>query len=182
MDVGFRPLRRSDFALLGQWIAAPHVAEFWREDASAEAVAAAYGPMVDGDDPTEGFIVEVDGRAVGFVQRYLVSDFPAWSAAVGAAVGPAESSGECAGIDYLIGIEELTGIGLGPRVVDAFTVRTFERFPDRTSVAVAVQQDNRRSWRALEKARFVRVYAGMLDSGDPSDDGPSFVYVRRRDA
>jgi len=172
MDVRFRPLRRHDFASMAAWMAAPHVAEFWREDPSPAAVAAAYGPVADGDDPTEGFVVELDGRPVGYVQRYLVADTPAWAATVGDA--------GAAGIDYLLGEPELTGVGLGPVVVDLFTTLTLARYPGADSVTVAVQQANRRSWRALEKAGFERVFAGTLDSGDPSDEGPSYVYVRRR--
>jgi RimJ/RimL family protein N-acetyltransferase len=46
------------------------------------------------------------------------------------------------------------------------------------SVVTSVDQANRRSWRALEKIGFQRVWAGVLDSDDPSDKGPTFVYVR----
>ena len=117
-------------------------------------------------------MVELDGRPVGFVQRYLLDDYPHWRAAVGIE--------RAAGIDYLIGVVELTGIGLGPAIVDSFTRSTFERYEEIDQVAVAVQQANRRSWRALEKAGYDRVFAGEIDSDDPSDAGPSYTYVRRR--
>jgi aminoglycoside 6'-N-acetyltransferase len=172
VEITFRPLRRPDFALLASWLATPHVAEFWREDSTAEAVEAAYGPMVDGEDPTEGFVAELDGHPVGFVQRYLIADYPQWQAAVGGVQG--------AGIDYLIGVPGLTGIGLGPLLVARFSALTFDRYPQADTVTVAVAQANRRSWRALEKAGFTRVLAGTIDSGDPSDEGPSYLYVRRR--
>jgi aminoglycoside 6'-N-acetyltransferase len=172
VDVQFRPLHRTDFGMLAEWIAAPHVAPWWREDPAPEAVEEAYGPAVDGDDPTEMFVVELDGRSVGFVQRYLVADYPAWEAAVGIS--------HAAGIDYLIGVPELIGTGIGPTMLDAFTRETFTRYPEAGCVAVAVQQDNRRSWRALEKAGFQRVFAGAIESDDRSDEGPSFIYVRRR--
>jgi aminoglycoside 6'-N-acetyltransferase len=136
------------------------------------AVEASYGPTVDGDDPTEAFIVELDGRAVGFVQRYLLDDYPAWCAALAVE--------QAAGIDYLIGVEELTGAGLGPVIVDAFTTVTFDKCGGIDRLAVAVQQANRRSWRALEKAGYHRVFAGIIDSDDPSDAGPSYLYVRLR--
>ena len=48
------------------------------------------------------------------------------------------------------------------------------------NIVAAVQQGNRRSWRALEKAGFSRTWAGQLESDDPSDAGPSYVYVRAR--
>ena len=62
----------------------------------------------------------------------------------------------------------------------SFTALTLERYGDTEGVAVAVQQGNRRSWRALEKAGYDRVFTGSIESDDPSDDGPSYVYVRRR--
>ena len=172
MDVDFRPLTRADFALLGSWIGAPHVAPWWREDASAEAVEAAYGPAVDGADPTEMFVVVIGGEPAGFTQRYLISDDPAWQAALGIE--------RAAGIDYLVGAPELIGSGIGPIVIDRFTLDSFERYPEADSVVAVVQQDNRRSWRALEKAGFVRTFAGTIASDHPSDEGPSFVYERRR--
>jgi aminoglycoside 6'-N-acetyltransferase len=137
-----------------------------------EAVEAAYGPVVDGEDPTEAFIAELDGRPFGYVQRYLLADYPAWGAAVDVE--------RAAGIDYMIGEVDLTGIGLGTRLVDSFTTLTLERYPDTDCVTVAVQQANRRSWRALERAGYHRVYAGSIASDDPSDDGPSYTYVRPR--
>jgi aminoglycoside 6'-N-acetyltransferase len=172
VDIRFRPLERNDFELLASWIAAPHVAPWWREDSSPEAVEAAYGPAVDGADPTEMFIIEIDGSPAGFAQRYLVADYPEWEEAVDIA--------RAAGIDYLIGVPELTGAGVGPAVVEQFTRETLARYGDADCVAVAVQQANRRSWRALEKAGFVRVYAGTIRSDDPTDEGPSYIYERRR--
>jgi aminoglycoside 6'-N-acetyltransferase len=191
VSLGFRPLERADVALLSRWLAAPHVAAWWREDPAPEAVEARYAPCLDGADPTELFVVHVDGRPVGMAQRYLFTDEPAWAAAVEAAVRSHDTGAaaqhldgasleKAAGIDYLIGVEEMTGRGLGSRMIDVFTVLTLERYPGVDRVIAAVQPANVASWRALEKAGFERVLVGAIDSGDPSDEGPAFVYVRRR--
>jgi aminoglycoside 6'-N-acetyltransferase len=87
---------------------------------------------------------------------------------------------DAAGIDYLIGSESLTRQGLGRRLISAFVDDSWQRYPDIAAVAVAVQQDNRASWRALEGAGFVRQWAGALASDDPSDQGPSYVYLKAR--
>ena len=155
-----------------------HVAPWWRETPARIGVEAAYGPAVDGADPTEMFVVEIDGEPAAFVQRYRYGDNPSWQSAV-AATGAVEVTA-AAGIDYLIGVPSLTGVGLGPLVIARFTVDTLARYPAVDTVVVAVLQDNRRSWRALEKAGFTRVFAGTIESDDPSDDGPSFLYERRR--
>ncbi|HEY7948914.1 MAG TPA: GNAT family N-acetyltransferase [Acidimicrobiales bacterium] len=172
----FRALVRPDFALLSQWMAAPHVQPWWREEFDPASVEARYGPSVDGADPTECFVVALDDRPIGFVQRYLLRDNPHWQRALVVTGTPPDG----AGIDYLIGAEDLVGRGLGPEIIGRFVDDTWARYGDITAIVVDVAVENRRSWRALEKAGFVRVWSGLLDSDDPSDDGPNHVYLRRR--
>ncbi len=172
VGLAFRPLSRVDFPLVDRWLAEEHVARWWPEIASGGSAASAFGPCVDGNDPTEVFVVEDGGRALGLVQRYLLTDYPAWCDGVGMEAA--------AGIDYLIGKEALTGAGIGPRIIMAFTGLTLERYRNAESIVVAVQQANRASWRALEKAGYHRVFAGTIDSDDPSDAAPSYLYVRER--
>ena len=61
LEIAFRPLERSDLPLLAEWLGRPHVARWWREPSDLAAVEATYGPLIDGSDPTEGFIA-VGGR------------------------------------------------------------------------------------------------------------------------
>jgi aminoglycoside 6'-N-acetyltransferase len=112
------------------------------------------------------------------IQSYLMRDNPEWERTVAAAVAVAVVA--AAGIDYLIGDPTLIGHGLGGEIISRFVSDTWERHPGVSAVVVDVQQANRRSWRALEKAGFSRCWAGMLDSDDPSDEGPSYLYVRPR--
>src|SRR5690606_38522331 len=74
VEIAFRPLRRNDLELLAEWLARPHVHEWWLEDRDLAAVEARYGPGIEGDDPAEYFVVQRDGVDVGFVQRYLTRD------------------------------------------------------------------------------------------------------------
>ena len=53
-------------------------------------------------------------------------------------------------------------------MIDAFVAQTFGTIDDITAVVAAVQQDNVRSWRALEKAGFARAWAGQIASTDPT--------------
>lgn len=175
-DLTFRLLARSDLPLLGRWIAAPHVQPWWREPADAASVEAAYGPAIDGPDPTELFVVQVDGWPIGFIQRCLLRDNSDYREAL----SPAGIDPDAATIDYLIGDPALVGQGLGSQLIVTFVADTWVRHPDVDSIVVAVQADNVASWRALEKAGFRRVWSGVVDSGHPSDDGDSHVYQLRR--
>lgn len=174
--MNFRPLAREDFALLSQWLSEPHVERWWREEHQPAVIEAAYGPAVDGLDPTEVFVVERDGVPIGLVQRCRLNDHPEWQQVL----APAATPPDAVTLDYLIGTPALIGRGVGGEMIERFVEDTWERHPDIAAVVVSVQQDNRRSWRALEKAGFERAWAGTLDSPDPSDAGPSYVYVRYR--
>ncbi|MDP9387090.1 MAG: acetyltransferase [Actinomycetota bacterium] len=176
MSLRFRPLRREDFALLAQWLAEPHVERWWREEHSPAAIEANYGGAVDGVDPSEVFVVVRDDEPIGLVQRGRLRDDPEWEQALAVAPTPTNA----ATLDYLIGTEALLGHGLGGEIIRRFVEDTWTRYPEIAAIVVSVQQDNRRSWRALEKAGFERAWAGMVESGDPSDSGPSYVYVQYR--
>jgi aminoglycoside 6'-N-acetyltransferase len=174
--LAFEPLAAGDLPLLGRWLARPHVQRWWREPSDPAAVEAAYGPLLDGTDPTEGYVVVLDGRPVGFVQRYRVDAHPGWAATVSAALGDPRG----VGIDYLIGEEDLVGQGLGRRMIARFSDDCWSRYPDDDRIVVAVQQGNVASWRALEAAGFGRVWDGRLATSEPSDEGPAYLYVLDR--
>jgi aminoglycoside 6'-N-acetyltransferase len=166
--ITFRPLHSSDLLQLSVWQTRPHVARWWRDRADPASIAAAYEPCLTGEDPTEVFVVEVDDEPSGLVQRYLMADHPDWVKAIGFA--------DAAGIDYYLGEERLVGRGIGTRVIGSFARDTFDRYRHVRLVVAAPQQANVASWRALEKAGFERMWAGLPDSEDPSDAGPAFVY------
>ena len=174
--IEFRPLERGDLPQLRRWLTAPHVAVWWgTPPADDAATAAKYGPLIDGDDPTEMFVFSVDRREAGVIQRYLIDDEPEWRAALAVAV---DASG-MAGIDYLIGEPDLVGQGIGPAMITAFLASTFERHPGCRAVVVDVDPENRASWRALEKAGFRRIYDG--DLFDPEEDVTERTLVHRID-
>ena len=172
-----RPMTRDDFPALATWLRAPHV-EAWfpwlhGETSAAAAVEAEYGPCIDGEDPTELFVIETGGESVGFIQRYRVADNPDWAAAL----LPIGDTTTAVGFDYAVGAVEATARGVGSEAIRQLLVDTFSRYLDVDSVVVAMQQANRASWRALERVGFERRWAGLLDSTDPSDAGPSYIYV-----
>jgi aminoglycoside 6'-N-acetyltransferase len=84
------------------------------------------------------FVIVVDGRPAGMIQTY---------------------DGE---VDLLIGEEELTGRGLGAQILAQFVEEKVQG-----DIAFAhVEEGNRRSWRAFEKAGFRHV-ADVEEDGLP---------------
>jgi aminoglycoside 6'-N-acetyltransferase len=84
------------------------------------------------------------------IQTYLVSDNPEWEDVV----GPGEG---LAGVDLLIGEEDATGRGLGSQVLEQFTCEVVFARPETQACVATVENANRRSWRAFEKAGFKHV-------------------------
>lgn len=171
-EIGFRALQVEDLPQLVHWQRQPHVARWWRDPSDLASITAERMPSIEGTDPTEVFVITVDGRPAGIIQRYLVDDYPEWSAAIGLT--------DAAGIDYYVGERAMIGRGIGSRAIARFAAETLDRYPEATMVVADPQQDNVGSWRALEKAGFERLWAGGLTSPDPSDAGPAYLYGLRR--
>jgi len=146
--VAFPPLREEDVILVARWLKEDHVARWWREPVE-EAIEKRYAG-IEGRRLTRQFLIELDGRPAGMIQTYLVRDHPEWQELV-------KVGDDVAGVDLMIGEPDLVGHGFGPRVLSAFVEDVV--FADRftNAVVATVEEPNRRSWRAFEKAGFVHV-------------------------
>jgi aminoglycoside 6'-N-acetyltransferase len=171
--ITFRQLDTADFALLGGWLTQEHVARWWNQETSPEAVERDFGPAVRGEEPSENLVALLDGRPVGLVQRYRLTDYPEYLTELAPVV---EVPAGAWSIDYLIGDRERVGQGLGPLMIRAILARTWQDHPDASAVVVPVVAANRASWRALEKAGLTRAGSGDLKPDNPIDDQLHHVY------
>jgi aminoglycoside 6'-N-acetyltransferase len=147
--IEFEPLRHEHLPLLREWLEREHVRRWWRD--SLDDSIAEYAKAIDGLDPSDHYLIVVEARPVGMIETYLVSDFPEWATVVEVGEG-------VAGVDLLIGEAELTGQGLGPQILDAFARQVVFARPETDALVAAVEEENRRSWRAFEKAGFRHVH------------------------
>lgn len=142
--IEFRPLAESDLPQIEEWLRREHVARWWRDD--IQESLAEYRAGLEGREPTDHYLIVLDGRAIGMIQTYLVSDYQDWEEIV--QVGPG-----VAGVDILIGEDDQVGRGLGPKILAQFV----RDVVTADAVVATVEEPNRRSWRAFEKAGFRRV-------------------------
>jgi len=145
--ISFRALSRSDFPLLQEWLSAPHVDAWWHEPLDLAGVEAKYGPRVDGVEPTHVFVIEHDGRPVGWIQWYRWADYPEHALQLGAEL----ASG---GIDLAIGELAMTGLGLGSVAIREFLRQIVFAEPSVVAVIADPEEGNVRSLRVFEKAGF----------------------------
>lgn len=147
-QIAFRPLARADFDDIVRWHQAAHATEWFAgSPTDAETAEEKYGPHIDRASPTKMHIVEILGTPIGYLQHYLVRDYPEYSLAVG--------DNAAAAIDFLIGESGYVGRGLGPRIIRKYVEEIV--MPARPSIRAVVSSPdprNTRSIRALEKAGF----------------------------
>lgn len=149
LRVGLRPMTAYDLKDLARWIRAPHVAKWWAAEgeASDEAVHQRYAPGVRGETATSYWVVEANGRSIGWLQDYRLRDYPEY-----AQVAP---DPDAVGVDYAIGEPAFVGRGWGPLMIWTWALAARRRFPDATSFFAAPDHRNGASLRALAKVGFV---------------------------
>ena len=142
--IAFEPLRADHLPLVEEWLGREHVQRWWRDGGQSLQHAR---DALAGSDRTRYFVIVVDGRPVGMIETYLLSDEPEWATQIGE--GP-----DGAGVDLFIGEQDAVGRGVGPQVLEQFAREIVFANPETTALVATVEEGNRRSWRAFEKAGF----------------------------
>ena len=157
----------ADLRLVYEWLQRPHVKRWWRDRETYDEVVEHYLPSIEGTDPTDLYLALLDEEPISFVQTYLVSDYPDYAALIGVGEG-------VAGVDLLIGDEELTGQGIGTEILSRFVEEVV--FAPPTTIGCVADPDvlNLASIRAFEKAGF-HVVKEFVDL----EDGELHTLVRR---
>jgi len=161
--IGFRPLERADFPLMLRWHNTPHVREWWQLDPrTAEEVEAKYGPRVDLPSLTRGYIMLYDGQPAGFIQEYLIRDYPEYASAI-------QVDDDAAGVDLFIGEEAYWRRGVGPLLLRAFLRDVVFARAEVGSCVIGPAASNHSAIRAYEKAGF-RYLKTIQVPGEPEPE------------
>lgn len=168
MKIDFRRLDEEDLPLLHEWLQRDHVTRWWDKHQTYEEVASHYLPAISGTDPTDLYVIELDGHAAGFIQTYLVSDYAEYAALV-------DAGEQVAGVDLFLANADQTGRGLGSRVLVAFVKDVVFARPTIRACIADPAVDNAASIRAFEKPGFTRV----RELRDPDDKHPLHMLMRR---
>jgi RimJ/RimL family protein N-acetyltransferase len=165
--ISFRLLSLKELPLLHEWLARPHVAEWWSPPLSLREVEREFGPLIDDRSTTRPYIVLGDGRPIGYIQSYV---------AMGSGDGcwPDEQDPGVRGIDQFLAHPEQLGRGLGTAMVRAFVKHLFAD-PAVTRIQTDPSPGNTRAIRCYEKAGFHAV--GQVDT----PDGPALLMVCDRE-
>ena len=137
----FRSVELDDLAILAEWLAEPHVAEWWDDPETEIALIKEHIDSIS----VEPLIIELDGKPIGYLQSedpHMEDDHPYHDQPFGTL-----------GIDMFIGVPDLVGKGHGSAIVLQFVDELFEEGVPR--VIIDPNPANKRAIRAYEKAGFV---------------------------
>lgn len=165
--VALRPMTRGDLPHLGRWLNAEHVHRWYAVDGdpTPDWVAENYGPDIDGKTPVTFWVIEVNGRSVGFCQDYRISDEADY-----ALLTP---DPDAIGFDYAIGEPAFVGRGIGARMAWVWLSSIPHRYPGATACFAAPDHRNAASLRMLAKVGFEQ--GTWFD--EPQPDGSTTTMV-----
>lgn len=148
LRVTLRAMTRGDLPDVARWRSAPHVRRWFASDGESDlaAVTAHYGPRIDGASPTRMWVVEANGRSVGFVQDYRLRDHPSYA--------PPTPDPDAVGVDYAIGEPAFVGRGVGTAMLRAWLASARERYADVATFWSSPDHRNTPSLRVLAKVGF----------------------------
>jgi RimJ/RimL family protein N-acetyltransferase len=165
--ISFRPITAADLLTLHDWLARPHVSEWWGEPESFADVEAHYRPRIAAESMTRGYIASLGGQPIGFIQSYVVLES-------GGGWWEQETDPGARGIDQFLADVEQLGRGLGSAMVRSFVDGLLFLDPSVTKVQADPAPDNQRAIRSYARAGFLPQHEVM------TPDGPALLMVRRR--
>lgn len=143
-------MRESDLELARRWLLEPHVRRWWNDDPSEadypDGTLAEWRAAIRGEDPTDMFVIKMDGTPIGAIQSYRVGDYPEYVEETGVRE-PAIS------VDVFIAKPDLIGKGHGPALLRVFVRDAFARYGIDYCV-IGPARSNVAAIRAYEKAGF----------------------------
>ncbi|GAA3530346.1 GNAT family N-acetyltransferase [Aeromicrobium panaciterrae] len=148
--ITFRRLTDADIPALVEWMAAEHAQPwFGDEPRTPELARTHYAKELDGSSPTRMWIVELDGRDIGYVQDYPVIAYDDYAVRV--------QDPHAIAFDYLIGIPDLVDRGIGTEMITTYCRDVLCRdYPDAPRFVASPDVRNKRSIRVLEKCGFTQ--------------------------
>ena len=164
-EISFRALTRNELPLMHRWLNTPHVLQWWgKPGPTLDEVEQKYLPRFTGTDPTQPYIIEYRRCPIGYIQLYLIEDYPDYSQYVGL-------DERAAGIDVFIGEVDLIHHGLGPILLIRFLRDFVFARSDVASCVIGPAISNKIAIRAYEKAGFVYFKTATI----PEEDEPEYL-------
>jgi len=179
--IAFRPLIDGDPRQLARWLADPDVAPWYGEgEPTLVNIQAHYAAIIGGTDTTRGFITQVDGQDIGYIQCYWLADEPDYARQLAL---PPPFDAETTGTDLFIGDPAFRNRGWGVPILVAFHQRIIFGTMGARAAIIAPEPGNLRAVKVYERAGFRPLKTvSVVDENHPENTGEEYVMVQTREA
>ena len=162
LPYAFHPMTAADLPKIRQWLARPHVREWWGDPEQQYALIS--GDLIE--PAMDQYVVSTTGSDFGYIQCYDLQcyDLTAWNSGFG--THPEGTRG----IDLFIGEPDMIGRGHGSALIRSFADDRLQNGAPR--IVTDPDPANHRAVRACENAGFEKVR--LVDT----PDGPALLMVR----
>jgi len=143
-EFSFQPLKKTDLPLLFDWLALPHIAEWWRESRDWEIFSKKYIPKITAPDIQQVFIIR-DGKRIGYIHSY-------------------EDPGKIFGLDLFIADTESLGKGYSVPLIKQF-IHQFILPLGPKKIGIDPEITNVRAIHVYEKVGFKKTHVGQTTDG-----------------
>ncbi len=146
--ITFIPLTEPDLTLIHTWLNIDHVRLRWgNKEISLEEVKEKYGAIVNGSEPTLGYIIRYDNMPIGLIQTYKIDSYLEYKKQIGI-------DENAAGLDLFIGDVNYLGKGLGSKIIRKFADEIIFPTYDVVSCISDPVENNIASVKAFKNAGF----------------------------
>lgn len=164
-EISFRRLEEKDLSLMYKWLNTDFVIEWYDKGGSSfEKVERKYLPRIKGEQPTFSFIITCDNKEIGYIQTYMIDDYPEYSQWV-------NTVEQAAGVDMFIGERDYIHKGLGKLILIKFLREYVFQLNNTDCCIIGPEPKNRAAIRAYEKSGFKYLKTIQV----PGEDEPEYL-------
>jgi len=163
-EITFRKLEEADLQIMYKWLNTDFVIEWFGKSSSFDEVVRRYLPRIKGEQPTFPFVIECNNRGIGYIQTYMIEDYPEYSKYV-------NTDEHAAGMDLFIGEQEFIHKGLAKNILTKFLREYVFLLNDAVCCIIGPEPQNKTAIRAYEKAGFKYLKTIQV----PDEDEPEYL-------
>lgn len=171
-NISFKKLQIEDLPLMQTWLNQPYVHEWYDKDKenTLEEITKRYGPKVEGEKPTDCYLVLYQEKPVAYIQTYFVNDWPELGDYIG-------YDDRTASVDLFIGDSTFTGMGFGSLMLKKFLKEIVLSNPNITTCVIGPDPKNVRAIKSYEKTGFKYAKTVQL----PTDPNPIYIMELKKE-
>ena len=170
--ITFHKLHKDDMELMYKWLTTDFVHKWYDKDKdwTLEQIEKKYVPYANLETSVHPYVMIVDGEKAGYIQTYLIDDYPDYAQAVGI-------EENAAGLDLFIGEAEYIHKGLGSQIIRTFLDDVVFDLLDINLCIIGPEPDNKSAIKAYEKAGFAYQKTVLTDA---KKDEWEYIMTRHR--